>query len=106
MEATGSCAKQGIGKGAAQQGSRGISTPAVYGPARAHERAMEDKEALQHNKRGRWDGTGDGAAHHGPRHVCVRMCVCVGAQAVPCQRLTLGVGSQCSPGGGTACCVG
>ena len=63
------------------------------------EQAAQDKEALQ----ARHMGMGLGITGHS---MCVSMCVCVGAQAFPCQRLTLGVGSQCSPGGGTACCVG
>ncbi len=66
------------GSTAGQQGSRGISTAAVYGPLYAHERAVQAKEALEHNKRGRWHG-GWGCASRATPCVCedvyVRGCI-------------------------------
>ena len=76
-----------------------MSPTAVCVPVSAHEQAVQAVETLQHIK----GGMGLCITGHS---MCASMCVCVGAQAVPCQRLTLDVASQCSPGVGTACCVG
>ena len=94
MEGTGPCAKQWRrARGAVpQQGSGGMSSTAECVPAHAHEQAVQAVETLQHIK-------GEMGLCVTGHSMCVRMCVCVGAQALPCQRLTLGVGPQCSPGG-------
>ncbi len=80
---------EGEGGGSVQQGREGMSPTAVYVPVNAQEQAVE---TLQHIK-------GEMGLCITGHSMSARLCVCVGAWAVPCQRLTLGVGSQCSPGG-------